>query len=209
MTNNHQDMKTVVETFFVEETTNLIHDADSLQKWGDLIEFLDLGGQKTIVKEEKSPIPFLWMNRTLIEVFEVLCPSKSDIKNYNKMPIPLEILELVALSKREDYFDFIEIWYDEKTPDPVCIGYKIPEDKKSQNEWNQKWYAEKYLIGKWSDVKASFKELTERAKQRFINEKSDTLTKEIKMKQRELEDIEITANQKFGFSNSINHDLPF
>lgn len=209
MTNNHQDMKTVVETFFVEETTNLIHDADSLQKWGDLIEFLDLGGQKTIVKEEKSPIPFLWMNRSLIEVFEVLCPSKSDIKNYNKMPIPLEILELVALSKREEYFDFIEIWYDEKTPDPVCIGYKIPEEKKSESEWSQKWYAEKYLIGKWSDVKASFKELTERAKQRFINEQSNSLKDQIKRHQRELEDLEITANQKFGFSNSKNHDLPF
>lgn len=210
LNSNSENMATVVETFFVEETLSLVHDATDLQKWNDLVSFLDLSGQKTIVKEDKSPIPFLWMNETLIATFKVLCPTETDITKYNKMPIPLEILDLVALSKREEYFDYIEIWYDEKTKDPVCIGQKTKEEYKDRDEWYRKYHTEKYLIGKWSDVKASFNELLERAKNRFINEKSLELKQTIKNATRQLEDIQEEAARKFGFGTSKAYpDLPF
>ena len=45
-----------------------------------------------------------------------------EIQKFDVMPIPVEILELVALSVKENYFNKISIWYDDKTPDPVCIG---------------------------------------------------------------------------------------
>lgn len=206
---NNKSMATVVETFFVEETLSLVHDATDLQKWNDLVEFLELSGQKTIVKEDKSPIPFLWMNAVLVNVFDTLCPTKIDVTKYDKMPIPLEILDLVALSKRENYFDSIKIWYDDKTPDPVCIGYRTPEEYKHKDNWYKEYYAEKYLLGKWSDVKATFKELTERAKQRFINTTSLALKTQIKQATRALEDMQDQADEKFSFTASKDDLLPF
>lgn len=203
-------MKTVVETYLVEETIDLIHDADSLQKWGDLVAHLGLTGQTQVQKDEKSPIPFLWMNKSLIEMFSILCPSKVPIESYSKMPIPLEILDLVALSKREDYFYKIEIWFDEKTPDPVCIGYRESVESNGKDKWYLDYYAERYLIGRWSDVKASFAELIERAKKRFISEKSNELRRKIKDATRELEDIEDSADRLLGSSVvRPNDDLPF
>ena len=62
MENNNQSMNTVIETFYVSETVNLIHDNDALTKWNEKVEELKLSGQKEVVKEDKSPIPFLWMN---------------------------------------------------------------------------------------------------------------------------------------------------
>jgi hypothetical protein len=207
---NNKSMATVVETFFVEETLSLVHDATDLQKWSDLVEFLELSGQKTIVKGEKSPIPFLWMNSVLINVFETLCPTKVDVTKYNKMPIPLEILDLVALSTREGYFDMIKIWYDEKTPDPVCIGYKVQDEYKNKtDDWYRSHYSEKYLLGKWSDVKATFKELTERAKSKFISTQSLQYKTTIKQATRNLEDVQDEADNKFSFTTTNPGDLPF
>ncbi|MEZ2446102.1 hypothetical protein AB6805_30515 [Chitinophaga sp. RCC_12] len=200
-------MNTIVETFFVEETASLIYDNDDLQKWGDLVTQLGLTGQQKVVTGEKSPIPFLWMNESLINLFKCLCPRQVDIKDYDKMPIPLEILGLVSLSEREEYFFKIEIWYDENTPDPVCVGYRLNASPERQTGWMRESYAEKYLLGKWSDVKASFAELLDRAKKRFISERGLLLRQQIKEAQRGLEDLEDTAQRQFGVGSTIN--LPF
>jgi hypothetical protein len=207
MTNlNNSSMATVVETFIVEETSNLIHDGDALKKWNEKVEELGLEGQKTVVVADKSPIPFLWMNEALIATFETLCPSKIEVEKYDKTPIPLEILDLVALSKKEQYFQCIEIWYNEKEKDPVCIGYKYAESEES--DWYKKYRADKYLIGRWADVKASLDQLIQRAKQLFVAQTRTRLTMDIKYKQRELEDLESVAEMRFGGLPATDN-LPF
>jgi len=196
--NNSQSMQTTVETFIVEETSNLIHDNDALQRWNESVETLGLQGQKTVIKKEKSPIPFLWMNSALIATFETLCPTKVAVEKYDKSPIPVEILDLLKLSKNEGYFNEVEIWYNEVDKDPVCIGYHFGERSERQSDYWKKAYAEKYLIGRWADVKASLDTLTKKAKQVFIQNTKNQLVIDIRRKQRELEDIEETANEKFG-----------
>lgn len=199
-------MKTEVELFIIEETQELIYDNEKLDQWNNLIAELGLTGQTQVVKTEKSPIPFLWMNQVLVKVFEELCPSKVEISTYSKTPIPVEALGTVALSKKENYFDLIEVWYNDKNPDPAIVGYKFT---KGASDWEKKWYAEKYLLARWSDVKASLAELTERAKKLFILRRKNELEGEIKYKQRELADIEQTANTQFGFAGEPGVGLPF
>ena len=122
MENNSIEMKTQVQTYIIEETQELIYDNDQLKKWNELISDLGLKGQTTIVKEKKSPIPFLCMNQVQKGIFKCLCPAGVKVCEYNLTPIPVEILDLIALSKKENYFQEIEIWYDEKQKDPACIG---------------------------------------------------------------------------------------
>lgn len=121
--NNSASMKTVVETYIIEETQELIYDNEKLDQWNNLVKELGLTGQTKIQAKDKSPIPFLHMKQTHIAVFETLCPRKVKVQEYDKTPIPVEILDLVALSVKEKYFNKIEIWYDDKTPDPACIGF--------------------------------------------------------------------------------------
>ena len=120
--NNSESMKTIVETFLIEENVELIYDNEKLEKWNSLVVQLGLEGQANITKPDKSPIPFMHMKRSLIAMFNVLCPVKTNIRQFNITPIPLEILDLVSLSEKEQYFSEIEIWYDDKKPDPVCVG---------------------------------------------------------------------------------------
>jgi hypothetical protein len=220
--NNSSEMKTVVETFVIEETAELIYDNEQLDKWNELVSELGLQGQTKIVSPEKSPIPFMHLKTSLINVLSCLCPRKVKVEEYDVTPIPVEILDLVALSKRENYFNRVEIWYDEKSPDPVCVGisgyyyqpswvgdrnkeldgkeFSTEKECKEAGATASIYFSEKnrYLIGKWADVKRSFDELKEMATKRFIAEKGNDFRKQIKEAQRGLDDLEVAAFDQFN-----------
>jgi hypothetical protein len=225
--NNSEEMNTVVETFLVEETMSLIYDNDKLDKWNNLVAELGLEGQNEIRHPEKSPIPFMHLKTSLFAVFNELCSTHVDVKNFRISPIPVEILDLISLSIREKYFSEIQIWYDEKVKDPCCVGiikswgiddsggrrvgdkaFKFKEDAleyiQNNNMDGHKPYdysfnsAQYYLIGKWADVKHSFDELKKMAKERFIERKGYELKKTIKEKQRELDDLELESINLFS-----------
>jgi hypothetical protein len=224
---NSEEMKTVVETFVMEETAELIYDNEKLTKWKQLVQDLGLSGQELVHQPEKSPIPYMFMNQNLINIAETLCPRKEHYKDYNATPIPLEILEHISLSVNEGYFEKIEIWYDDKTKDPFAIGinnewklcdindkWQDHEDKtlftseekaktyirenKLVAQTRSTWNTKYYLIGKWADVKRSFEELRDMAVKRFKTEFKENIDKRIKEAKRELEDIDNKSFERFG-----------
>lgn len=211
--NNNASMATVVETFIVEETQELIYDNQKLEQWNELVASLSLQGQKEIVKEDKSPIPFLPMKQTLSNACAELCPRAVDVETYDRSPIPLEILELVALSKKEGYFDRIQIWYDDKSPDPFCIGINLPKKEEDKqyfgHDWYVKGYGTKFLIGRWGDVKMSLDAVIEKAKKLFVIRRTAELKKEIRDSERKLEDVEDEAMRTFGNALPATDNLPF
>jgi hypothetical protein len=218
---NSKEMKTFVETFVVEETAELIYDNEKLDQWNEYVAMLGLKGQEKIVMKDKSPIPFMPLKSSMVNVFEVLCNRKESVENYNVSPIPVEILSLVSLSKKEGYFEKIEIWYDEKAPDPVCIGitgywyqptwgsdrnkeldncrFKTKQECKDAGATST-YFEEtgKYILGKWADVKHSFDQLKAMAVKRFTAERTNELKKQLKDVQRRIEDIETEVFDKFN-----------
>lgn len=228
---NSSSMKTEVETYIIEETQELIYDNEKLDQWNSLVKELGLTGQTKIQAKDKSPIPFIHMKTSLIEVFTILCPRRVDIKEYDKTPIPVEILDLAALSVKEQYFNKIEIWYDDKTPDPACIGvtgnwivYRknyshIAEvateaealELKGHAEYYNHYFEEsaKYLLGRWADVKASFEDLAAKAKKLFIASRKSQIEETIRAEKRRLEDLESEADRTFGFDDVLATGLPF
>lgn len=203
--NNSNEMNTYVETFLIEETVGLIYDNDQLEKWNKYVEELGLKGQTNIVKTDKSPIPFMFIKKNIQNVFETLCPRKVDFKDYNKTPIPLEILDLIALSVKEEYFDKLQIWYDDMTPNPVCLGLRYESESGWKNKYD--WRMDAYLLGKWGDVKHSFETLTKMATKRFKEERTVYYNTNLKTAQRGLEDLDNEAFTKFGTSVNGHDDL--
>lgn len=227
-TNNSNEMKTIVETFVIEETQELIYDNDQLNEWNNILDELGLKGQTQIVSPEKSPIPYLYMKDTLVNIFNRLCPVVVDIKDFDKSPIPLEILRLVSLSINDKHFTRIQIWYDDKNPDPACVGVLEQHYIKNRHKWgkldehpvfktkkeadeyikehnimgvesHKDYSSEKYyLIGKWGDVRRDFNELRQMAKERFMNEERNEIEERIKLANRDLEDLENKADKTFG-----------
>lgn len=220
MENNSTSMNTVVETYFVEETAELIYNDESQKQWNEKVASLGLVGQ-TKISQGKSPIPFLYMKRGLQNIFETLCPVEVDIDEYDKSPIPLKLLELVDLSIKEKYFTRIVIRYDDQKPDPVIIGgvgywYEdqyYDSSNKSLNKMEFKsrqevldaggkhpsCYLENcYLIGRWGDVKKSLEELKEEAIKRYKEETITIAQSRILYYQRVIEDVEGKIVDKFN-----------
>jgi len=207
--NNNSSMQTTVETFYVSETINLIHDNEALATWNKKVEELGLEGQlQVLTKKDASPIPFLWMNSGIIATFETLCPTRVPIEKYDKTPIPVELLETVSLCKKEGYFDAIEVWYNEQEKDPVIVGYVFDKGRTDEERWMKLWYSKKYLIGRWADVKASLDTLTKKAMQIFRASEEVNIKQQIKDAQRRLEDLDTAVMSKFG-SEMPSTDLPF
>ena len=224
---NSESMKTVVETFVIEETSELIYDNEKLVEWNKLVDKLGLQGQTTIVSDEKSPIPFMFMKETLKNTLETLCPRKVDVKDYNKTPIPLEILGLVDLAVSEKHFHKIEIWYDDKSPDPCCVGVLSTwrlmklDNKYYSHDDNSTFSSieaaelyintngikdaqvssstdeQYYLLGKWADVKRSFEELTEMAVKRYTKEQTHSYERTIKSYQDYIANIPNDIQNRF------------
>lgn len=149
----------MVQKFIVEESAELIYDSEKIDEWKAKCEELGLTEQLALSTPGKSPIPFESMNTVSNRVYTTLCPAKVKYKTYRKTAIPLEVLSLIALAEKEHYFEEIEIWYDDKTPDPLAVGILKA----------QTWDREMFLIARWGDVLRPFEELKEKAMQIYKN----------------------------------------
>lgn len=170
----------MVQSFIVEESKELIYDSEKIDEWKAKCEELGLTEQLALSTPGKSPIPFESMNTVSNRVYSTLCPAKVKYKAYKKTAIPLEVLSLIALSEKEHYFEEIEIWYDDKTPDPLAVGVnKI-----------QSWEREYFLIARWGDVLRPFEELKEKAIQVYKNSTLLSLRRSLSDTNQKIADIE-------------------
>ena len=201
--NNSASMKTVVETYIIEETQELIYDNEKLDQWNKRVQELGLTGQTKIKAKDKSPIPFLHMKSTLVNVFLQLCPRRGDIKDYDKTPDPACVgLAGKWIVYKKNYSHIAEV-----ATETEALAFK------SDPEYYNHYFEEtaKYLIGRWADVKQSFEELTAKAKKLFIANRKVTIEKAIKDELRKLEDLEHEAAEQFGFDEAapLVANLPF
>lgn len=211
-----------VQTFLIEEIKELIHDENALAEWQGLIEEMGVRGQaKLSYKLDNSPIPFMSINKNLENAIEMLCGREVEYKEYDKEPIPIEVLKLLKLSENEKYFTKIVIRWDDKDPDPVAIGltgywyepsYYNDSNKDIENiKYQTKNEAieaganhpnfmekAKYLIARWGAESVSINDLIKLGRDKWVRKESVEQNKAIRDAQRAIEDIETNAFNTFG-----------
>lgn len=112
----------MVENYFNQELSDITFEVEALDEWKSIAEELGMENQLSLTKGKESPIPYPFMNEVMMRVYETLCPSKEDYKKYKKTTIPLDVLKQIAMSVRDNHFKKIEVWYDDKDPDPLVVG---------------------------------------------------------------------------------------
>lgn len=178
----------MVQTFVIEETKELIYDSEKIQEWKEKCEALGLNRQIALTTKV-SPIPFEAMNTVTKRVYETLCPSKVKYQDYGKTTIPLEVLGLIQLCENEKYFKEIQIWYDDKSPDPLAVGIKQVDSY----EWNN----QNYLIARWGDVLKSLEELKVQAIQRFKRTQQISMKKKVIELNQKLDTLDVNVEAYF------------
>lgn len=114
----------MVESYLNKELSDVTFETEKLDEWRQKMEELGLTKQLELAKGSLSPVPYPFMNEHMLRVCETLCPTKTTLEEFSAIPLPLEALNDVALSIKEDYFDELEIWWDNESPDPFIIGIR-------------------------------------------------------------------------------------
>lgn len=187
----------MVQTFVIEETKTLIYESESIDQWKEKCDALGLDKQLALTQPGKSPVPFEFMNTVSKRVYETICPAKVEFKDYDKTPIPLEVLGLIKLCVDEKYFSKIEIWYDDKSPDPLAIGRK----SKDSYTWNDDFY----LIARWGDVLRPFEELKSKAIAIFTNSKRIEYRRNIVENEAKLKTVEEDVLAHFDAQTTLSN----
>jgi hypothetical protein len=152
-------METKVQIFQIDEVTDLSV-PEVTEQWKALVADLGLKGQTKLLSKEteevvSSPVPYVWMNKRLVNVITCLCPMKENIEKYAKTPIPLELLGHIKQAEMKGWFEKVEVWYDDKDPDPVLVGTARKDT---------------YLIGRWGAENVTLSQLDEMATTRMKKE---------------------------------------
>jgi hypothetical protein len=139
------------------------------------------------------------MNEVQKRVYETICPAKVKYKEYGKTTIPLDVLSLIALSEKEGYFDEIQIWYDDKNPDPIAVG------SKKEGSWNHVFYP----IARWGHELMPFEMLRNEALQRYKHSTILSLKNKMHECKNKLENIDVAVEMYFNAENNSYDVYPF
>lgn len=140
---------------FIEPELEKLH--EHAREWEQLCTGLALKQQlKKIGKVEKIANPYMKLDPRTERVYQMLCPRRELYTDYGAGTLPLEVLQEIQRCRENEWFPKMEVWYDDKSPDPFLIGF---ESKK--NEIN------KYLIARWGDELLPFELLVDKAINRY------------------------------------------
>lgn len=142
---------------FIEPELESLH--ENAEEWQSLCTNLGLSKQlKKTGIIEKVGSPYTKVDPKSERVFSMLCPVHVSYKEYEASTLPLDVLQEIKRCEDNQWFKKMEVWYDDKSPDPFLIGFE--EDR---------WSSAKFLIARWGDEILPFEELVSKAINRFKN----------------------------------------
>lgn len=141
---------------FIEPELENLH--ENAEEWATICQELGLDKQlQKSGKIEKVGNPYQKINPRSQRVYEMLCPVKISVKDYTAGTLPLEILQEIQRCQKNEWFQKMEVWYDDKSPAPFLIGY----------DGDNGWQSNKFLIARWGDELLPFEQLMTKAITRF------------------------------------------
>jgi hypothetical protein len=204
-------MKTTI--YKNDSLVDTVMDTDKTQEWNRLNQILGIEN----AEQPQSPIPFLLLNTRMQTMFKVLCPQVMVLSQYTREPIPLEVLQVAAFCKTENFFTYIQVWYDDKSPDPILVGIKrdmyvksffygvdkvppskwhgkllasVPSDIEILPQWTEERENGVYLIARWGDEDKPFSVLRDLAVKRYSYQTKLECQQRIREYQRQIDDID-------------------
>ncbi len=141
-----------VETYEVTELTT--GGEEKVEEAKELIEQLNLEGQKELIKGEKV-FPYRKMTKQERVVYKAICPEVTPVNKFSDSIIPVRVLQVIAHVKEFDFIT-IEVWHQPNADikDPILVGRK-------GDTWRTD--VEYYLLARWGEELQPFEVLFERA----------------------------------------------
>jgi hypothetical protein len=160
-----------VKIYREPENQELILDEAKLAEYNQLMEELGIASP---LEEKKTPNVYQYLNSAMVKQLHALCPMNIAVEKYTKSTIPVDVLKVLQYCKSQEMFDGYHIWWDDKAPDPLLIGWKWMSEADETHNYN--WRSDKYLIARWGDCAMEIPELLEKGFERIKQELIDKAT---------------------------------
>lgn len=198
----------------------MLFDTDKQEEYKKIIDDLGLQGQKDLIADAGGRIiPFPKLSQEELMVWEQIAPRKIELSKFKETIIPYEIAQIISLCKANKYFEFpeitkehtdameegetvqkgfIQVWYEAPQEiDPLLVGILSTQRKCSWGlSSGDNTY---YLLARWGHSLKDFFTLSKIAKDRWISREKVEAESQLREAKRKLEDIDMTALQRFGF----------
>lgn len=166
----------LVETYEVTETNPETGLSEFEPEALALIEELGLEGQRGMLSRRTTEAgetvttrcPYREMTAEEGRVYGMLLPSKMSLEEYNRGPVPLRILQVAALAKREGWFDKLVVCCPEsaRDKDPLLLGVRTTRRTES---WTQGMMMDtEFVLARWGEVLEPFEVLVEKARKQWV-----------------------------------------
>lgn len=143
-------------------------------------------------------VPFPRLTSTEVSVWSAYCPTQQELSKAN---IALHDGALGVIEKYSSTFDKMEVWYEAGDQvDPILIGKKYPNDEAREKGYT--WNMETFLLCRWGEALKDFKDIKQQVFEAYV------YSEKVRM-QRDLNNLEFDAMQKFGFSGGSASAVPF
>ncbi len=161
-----------VKIYREPENESLLLNDDELKEYNNLVKKLQFTNEVV----QTTPSVYIPINSSMDKLLKALCPATVKIKDYKKSTIPIEVLKVVDYAIENEMFDGYEIWYADKNPDPLLIGWKWQTEEAKEKGYS--WQVDFSLMARWGDCAM---ELDELLKKGFASLKTSLIdsTKEV------------------------------
>jgi hypothetical protein len=180
-----------VEVYMIEGAESEISDPEVNAEVQKLIDECGLSGQRGLLGDGGTRFPFPVLTSEEQGVLKTLFPESRPVEKYDADAIPLRVLSMVALCKREKFFDKFEVWYSPAAhvDDPFLIGVK----KDPEYTWREMFYK----IARWGNSLHSDGELLRMAVAKKADEMKARAIALAQMAELVMKDPEMAARLNF------------
>jgi hypothetical protein len=189
-----------VETYEIEEVTGELGVMAADSEAIELIEKMGLAGQQALMNPTtETRLPYRVLTRLERNIFGVMFPAHTELRQYDRGPIPLRVLQVAAHCNEQGFFTRIEVWHPEdgREKDPLLIGLrKNPE---------YEWMTTPHLLARWGDALPSMEELAVKAKKIWITIRQAQLRKILREVERDIDVLAVDAEIGFAGGELKDH----
>jgi len=185
------------------ENEALILDEVQLAEYNDLTAEL---GLQTIEQSEEQKVPnvYAFLNSAMTKQLHAICPRHTDVKDYKKSTIPVEVLKVLKFAKENKMYEGYEIWYNDVEPDPLLIGWNYSSDTAREKKYS--WQKDRFLMARWGDCAMDLPKLMDLGFNKLKQELIDKAKTAISTCKSVIEEPEIYV-RKILSEQSVNIDL--
>lgn len=143
-----------VETYEITEQLCDVDQAEEVEKARELIEELELEGQKQFISPDGVTIPFRQMTTEETNVYSVLLKSRCDVNKFSYSLIPARVLGIIKMF-RNSFDKGMEVRYSEADKDPILVGKMQNKERSYQND--------DFILARWGEELEPMSVLREKA----------------------------------------------